>query len=103
MAKKKRDLPSALFIGPYWYRVTVTEEFDTANDGECSPSGLQIRVRASLPAERAAETLFHETLHAVWDLAALGDKFDEEEIISRLSPLLFSTLKQNPALRDLLD
>lgn len=103
MAKKKPELPKALFVGPYWYRVNLTEDFDTGNDGECSPSNLQIRVRASLPLERAAETLLHEGLHAIWDLAALGDKYDEEEIISRLSPLLFQTLKQNPGLRDLFE
>jgi hypothetical protein len=103
MAKKKPELPKALFVGPYWYRVSLTEDFDTANDGECSPSNLQIRVRSSLPLERAAETLFHEGLHAIWDLAALGDKYEEEEIISRLSPLLFHMLKQNPTLRDLFE
>lgn len=65
--------------------------------GTCDPDSLTIRIDCSLPESRARETLLHEILHACCDFAGLNDDhtYSEEEIISRLSPILHSVLSEN--------
>ena len=52
----------------------------------------------------AAECLLHELLHAIYDQTSLrgGGKSAEEDVVSAISPLIVSVLRDNPTLVALL-
>ncbi len=59
----------------------------------------QIKLRPSFATKQLhAETLFHETLHAAWDIADLSPKDGEEKIVAALSKQLCAIIQSNPGL-----
>ncbi len=69
------------------------------NRGETDSVALTIRVDPDMPSSAYAETLLHETLHAVWHQAGLQRlEVDEEDLITALAPTLLAVLRDNPAL-----
>jgi hypothetical protein len=45
--------------------------------------------------DRERNTFLHENLHLLWDIAGIGDEY-EEDIVNRLAPLLLCWLRENP-------
>jgi Zn-dependent peptidase ImmA (M78 family) len=52
--------------------------------------------KASGP-ERTKVTLVHETLHAMLDIARITESSNEEDLVGRLAPVVFSWLRENKA------
>lgn len=93
--------PYSLRIGPFTYKVgcdpssqAVLEEAEAV--GLTIPDALEIHLSEELSPDRARATLLHEVVHALADLADLGDDGTEEEWASRLGPLLLQVLRDNP-------
>lgn len=73
---------------------------DVSAYGAYSHDEPAIELDANLSFERERETLVHESLHAM--LALTGDAFlepaDEENLVTFLSPVVLSWLRDNPSL-----
>lgn len=100
-------MPSYLQIGPYRYRVVMSEEainFLSAKEsarlyGHCDPERLTITVRSKIPRDVARETLLHESLHALLDLVGVAAELEddqEESLVRRLAPALVRFALDNP-------
>jgi len=63
--------------------------------GYCAWPDCVIRLRADMPADRAATVLLHEILHAIADDADLNLP---EGALRKLSTGLFEVMRNNPAL-----
>lgn len=68
--------------------------------GQCRIAEQRILIRAELGADQARDTLLHEILHGLLDVAGLMRDEDEREesIVHALSPLLLDALRRNPRL-----
>ncbi|MFL1672165.1 ImmA/IrrE family metallo-endopeptidase [Paenibacillus dendritiformis] len=64
--------------------------------GEANFVTQQIRIDSDLTPERASQTLIHELLHAVFYES--GYKDHDEEMVVRLSNVLYQVLADNDAL-----
>ncbi len=109
-------IPKSLKIGTFQYRVTTDESALRAKDHEMNGpfAGYGdhdqevIGINANISPRKQAETLLHETLHAVFEtvggLPSRGEEEDdhdyEERLINALSPTLFGVLRENPKLLD---
>lgn len=74
---------------------------DVDEDGHCSPNRGIIRINNILPKTEQEETLLHEVLHGCCAFVGIDtekEKLSEEEWITRISPILFTVLKENPSL-----
>ncbi len=99
-------LPRVIYIGPFVYEVqcspisTLTLAAQQ-RIGECSYEDLAIRLAHSLAPGQTRETLLHEAMHALSNMAGLdhelGDEA-EEKVVRRLAPLLLALLRDNPKL-----
>ncbi len=93
-------LPQSVRIGPFDWKVEnwPSQHACSANRlGECDFILTTIRIRTDMPAARIAETLVHESLHAVWYVS--GCRFaagDEEKIVSVMAMHWISVLRDNP-------
>jgi len=73
----------------------------THGDEQChglySPEGPSIRINRDDGNERRRSTLMHESLHAMFNAAALSacPADNEEEMVTRLAPILLSWLREN--------
>jgi hypothetical protein len=105
---KKQTTPKEIEVGPYTYTVahgdTVTRRQLGGDHGETDHSELIIKIN-----ERASgvvrETLVHELLHALSDLAGLQEQYGaeaDEQWCRRIAPWLLDTLRRNPDLVDFL-
>lgn len=98
--------PKLLRIGPFDYEVlrgafSTLELASRDRVGECDYSDLTIRVSHQLAPGQQRETLLHEALHAVADLAGLPSELGadlDEKIVRRLAPLLLALMRDNPKL-----
>lgn len=108
MVEKKFPLPKEVEVGPYVYTIAhgdVTTRRQLGGDhGETDHSELIIKIN-----ERATgvvrETLVHELLHALSDLAGLQEQYGaetDEQWCRRIAPWLLDTLRRNPNLVDFL-
>lgn len=103
-------IPSTIKVGPFRYKVVATKEAIAQERYSCEDSTRlgsthfhtgQILVDPDLFPDQFAETLTHESLHAMMRTAAMetdDEKFSPEEIASRLAPILLSVLRDNPEL-----
>lgn len=97
-------LPKSLRIGPFDYAVRMwTDEQSKSHEADGMCSETTIFIRRSLEDQRMLETLLHELLHAIHDIADLGDKSDEEEFTRRSAPLLLCVFRDNPELLSLIN
>ena len=95
-----------LQVGPFRYAVVFDRE-PLAIAGDALGSTLtpdqRIIIRPGLPADQLADTVLHEALHALCDVAQLfSSPRTEETVVSRLAPLLLDLLRRNPRLVTLL-
>lgn len=100
-------MPERVQIGPFHWRVTtdaadVARMRHEANDGryaQTDKSRLTITVDTDRPADQVADSLLHETLHAlVWVAGGWPKGLTEEDAVRRYCSLLLDTLRRNPAL-----
>lgn len=98
MSERVNNLPPHVRIGPYTYRVSRPEH--CYNDdgtqklwGHIAHSPEQhITIWRDAPDDRAWDTLIHESLHAINDLATL--ELTEEQI-ARIATAFFAFLRDN--------
>lgn len=96
------SLPDSIEIGPFTYTITTDRDGMGKAVGQTAMEAQTIQLDDRQAHQHLAETLLHETLHAVVDLTGLGyemgDKDEEERIVRRLAPILLLVLRTNPAL-----
>lgn len=103
MAKR----PEHIQVGPYGCRVLADVGALLATQLACgdrrvgsfSNHALTITIDPTMAPDMQAETLLHETLHAVLEAAGMpGGKHDVEEWLQHATPGLLGVLRANPAL-----
>lgn len=65
---------------------------------ECDRINQVIRVRDDLPPQFMAECLWHEVIHAAYDIGCLDSTDGEERIVSVLGNQLSQVIRDNPDL-----
>lgn len=96
-------IPKRVYVSPYLYTVVMQKDLSAAAAvlGACMPDDLKILLDPGSPGLVMWETLFHESLHAIWSQTSLEAKFpnaEQEEIIYTLTPRLVALLRDNPEL-----
>lgn len=81
------------------YNIETPDEIEDDPDkiGNCIYMKQLIRVKANMSKERRDQTFVHELLHAIFFEAGYTDS-DHEEMVNRLSLVLYQVLKDNPRL-----
>lgn len=89
------NIPDNIKIGGQWWYVEFRSCMD--NSGECHKDKQIILINADHPRAEQESTFLHEVLHACCDFMGLqeDEKLGEEEIVSRLTPILYTVLKEN--------
>lgn len=102
-------LPSELDLVGFRYEVS-TDGDELARTGQreratllghCDRQKQRILLDTTGHPQIVAETLVHELLHALTQIAGLADEWNddhEEEVVNRLAPLLALTIARNPDL-----
>lgn len=72
-------------------------------DGLFSYRHASMRINVDQHPSQLVETILHECLHALWAVAGFSSRDDEEDIVTRLTPLLLALFFDNPELFDLID
>ena len=101
MTKKATSkYPRKIKIGPYNYVVELFPDATHSDHGACVYNHQTIFLSANQHAERAGDTLLHEVLHAIWDVAGFDVMPDlhEESIVRGMATMLSAVLKENPQL-----
>jgi hypothetical protein len=101
---KKRKPAISVKVGPLDYTVIYAKRLHTDHElfGVTMASQQKIYVDPDVPLQTGQDTLLHELLHAIFDVAGLnielddGAKLTEEQIIRRVTPWLLMLLKDNP-------
>lgn len=94
-------LPKRLKIGFRDFLVQTRTTQEMSEDralGLCMVDRAVIFVDEALDPQQKAETLLHETLHAVWHVMCLPPKLDEEKAVTGLPKGLAGVLRDNPEL-----
>jgi Zn-dependent peptidase ImmA (M78 family) len=78
--------------------LTHTDENGHANEawGMFDSDQLCIHIRTGQAPDRERETFMHENLHLIVNACKMGDVDSEEELVSRLSPIVLSWMRENP-------
>ncbi len=88
--------PDTLKIGAKTYRIDYIDVLSPDEDcGHCHHPRQLIRIDSSLPESEQEETLLHEILHTCCTFVGIEGKCTEEEFITRVSPILYTVLKEN--------
>ena len=72
-------------------------------DGLFSYRHATMRINVDQHPSQLLETLLHECLHALWAVAGFTARDEEEDIVTRLTPLLLTLFVDNPGLLDIID
>lgn len=106
-SKRKVKIPNQLKIGPYTYGVEVVSDLK-ADDGETSLWGLcssqrhMIYLDEKATPDRMKVILYHEVLHAAYDLFNLGDASGEEIVCTAIGTFMVQLHLDNPELLEFL-
>jgi hypothetical protein len=94
------ELPKSVRVG---YRDFIVENWESrfavasGRVGECDKMGGVIRVDTQYGPQRAALTLLHEVIHAIWDTAEMDElDLSEEVVVSVLAAQLTQIWRDNP-------
>lgn len=90
--------PAVIAVGPYAYIVESRAPDNEDDKGITDHVAGVITIRPDMGADYTAETMTHELLHCVWNIAGIDEKVNEEHVVSRLSAHLLDTLRRNPDL-----
>lgn len=109
------NIPTHVLVGPYRIEVKLVSDpsahlKDTSNHASDSDlyGILKLRDEAmyisdTLSANSMADTILHETIHAMWAaVGGWGNELPEEQIVASLTTILLDTLRRNPNLIDYL-
>jgi hypothetical protein len=104
-------IPSSVIVGPFEFAVLCDEVSrlraqerggaTTQLLGNSNVDLLEIVVNETSPHQVQQETLMHEVLHAVVEVAGLAHEWDdetEENTVRRISPVLLEVLRRNKPL-----
>lgn len=88
-------------VGGLIYEVIEKEHFASSDDdrnlwGYCDYENLIVKIRKSLSEQKKKQVLIHELTHAIFHEA--GYKEQDEDMVNRISIVLFQVLKDNPQL-----
>lgn len=88
-------------VGGLTYEVVAKEHFSSNDNdrnlwGYCDYEKLVITIRESLTEEKKRQVLIHELTHAIFLEAGFIEQ--DEDMINRVSLVLFQVLKDNPRL-----
>lgn len=93
------DLPPRVRLGRHVWRLIVDDTGRISDDGyrgATHAERLEIVVDGQLPTSLLRETVAHELLHALWEMAELRteglDEPQVERIVSHLAPVLVELL-----------
>lgn len=67
-------------------------------DGLFSYRQAQMKINTEQHKSQVIETLLHECLHAIWAVAAVNNRDEEEDAVTRIAPLLTALMLDNPDL-----
>jgi hypothetical protein len=88
--------------GKHWSIEWVDHDIFNAEGaihGDCDYSAQSIRISLKdCHADVIRDTLLHEVIHALNSIAGIKDGCNEEDIASRLTPLLLQTFRENESL-----
>lgn len=98
------DMPATIKVGPHVYKILRKSKSQMPDDlGHCSTDDLQIWVRERLRKSKAREILLHEVLHScTHPTVIMGGKFEDEEFVLAVAPVLLQVLQDNPDLLEYL-
>jgi hypothetical protein len=99
-------LPETVKVGHLLIKVIPIDQREADSigaDGLFSYRHAVMRINIEQHPSQLVETFLHECLHAIWAVAAFCSKDDEEDIVTRLSPLLLTLFVDNPEIFDLID
>jgi len=91
-------IPKKLKIGATEWSVTRTNiALEDSSCGLCVKMEHRLEIDKDLIPAVAEETFLHEVLHACCDFAGIQheEELTEEQFISRVSPILYTVLKEN--------
>lgn len=96
----KSNHPKKVKVGPYNYVIKEFPAGETSNHGACVYIHQEIYLNRNQSAERAADTLLHEVMHAIWDVAGLDQvpMLHEEVVVRAFATHLTDILNTNPQL-----
>lgn len=95
-------LPTSIKIGPFNYKLIISEAHMTDTHGQTSLETKEIIIYKSPNLEAMRETLQHEIMHVLLEdipttIKEIGDEEKmEEQLIRLLSPRLMSLAQDNP-------
>ncbi|HLR69440.1 MAG TPA: ImmA/IrrE family metallo-endopeptidase [Virgibacillus sp.] len=84
-------LPKQIKVAGVHYDIELVE--DDEKCGSCSYDSLLLRVDPRLKAEKRQQVFIHELLHSIFYESGYIDH--EEEMVDRVSRVLFQVLKDN--------
>jgi Zn-dependent peptidase ImmA (M78 family) len=96
-----RQLPRTIKLLGQVIPVTSVAKLTVEDVGECygayDPGVPRISIDRASGNERKRATLVHECMHAMFNAGQLASQpaDDEEELVSRLSPILLSWMREN--------
>ena len=84
-------------VGVFEYQVNFIGNFadSTGHLGQCDSNKLIISIDQNLLPEVKRTTLLHEVLHACCNYVGIEGEMNEEEYVTRISNILYQTLKEN--------
>ena len=108
-SSKRSEPPDQVQVGPHRYTIQFDDtalNIESVREGEdlvghCDRRALRILVRTGMAHDQEADTLLHETLHALCEVIGFDSELgemEEETFVRRLTPILLDTLRRNPAL-----
>ena len=92
-------LPTQVKVGAWVYTIErwdSTEAAGTRSFGHCSTNEKRIKVDTMWGTKKAAHTLFHEILHAVYYERGVEEKDPEERLVASLADGLAGVWHDNP-------
>lgn len=94
------SLPPSIRVGPFDYRIEVWTAMQAAGErkfGACSTCEQKISIQRDMPtAVKAADTLLHEALHAIFWVYNIQDEDKEERSVGILAVALVALHRDNP-------
>lgn len=77
------EIPESVSVLGLRYEVRLADLED--EDGACSPSRQLIQLRDGMGAEKAAQTFYHELLHALLDQLGYSELYGDEHLVQGLA------------------
>ena len=96
----QETVPTSIKVGYRTYSVSLMDHWESTDKqafGRCDNNGGRIELDAHMDAPKAANTLLHELMHAVWYVWGMDRKVEEEPAVTIMSNGLTTIMRDNPA------